>query len=58
MSFKYKPVTQSILCLIFLMGVATMHHQSGQEYKKYVIYESDIPVTLKSCKSQSLKDLF
>ena len=26
MSLKYIPVTQSMLCLIFLMCVATMHH--------------------------------
>ena len=25
-AFKYTPVTQSILCLIFLMCAATMHH--------------------------------
>ena len=33
MSLKYTPVTQSILCLVFLMHVETMHHlnYSGQE---------------------------
>ena len=33
--FKYTTVTPSILCTIFLIWVATMHHQnySGQESK-------------------------
>ena len=46
-SLKYMPVTQSILHLIFLMCVATMHglNYSGQEsIKQQTIYESDIPV--------------
>ena len=51
MSLKYTPVTQSILCLIFLMHVATIQrlNYSGQESKKkqITVYDSDTPVTLK-----------
>ena len=50
MSLQYKPVAQSILCLIFLMYVATVHHlnYSGQESKKQLaVYDSDTSVTLK-----------
>ena len=31
MSLMYLPVTQSILCLIFLMYVAAMHHLNYRE---------------------------
>ena len=47
-SLKYTLVTQSILFLIFLLYVATIHQllYSGQESKKqYAVYDSDIPVT-------------
>ena len=50
MSIKHTPVTQSILCLIFLMCVASMHqlNSSGQESKtQFAVYYSDIPETLK-----------
>ena len=43
----------SILCLILLMCVATMHclNNSGQESKiQFAVYNSDIPVTLKKIK--------
>ena len=50
MSRKYTPVTQSILCLIFLMYVRIIQHLNygGQESKKqFAVYDSDTPVTLK-----------
>ena len=50
MSLKYTPVTQSIICLIFFMCVATMHclNYSGQNSKEqFSVYDSDIPLTIK-----------
>ena len=49
MSLKYTPVTQSILCLIFFMYVATMYHLTtvDKNLKQFAVYDSDIPVTLK-----------
>ena len=51
LSVKYTPVTQSRLCLIFLMCIATMHrlNYSGQEARIFFspVYDSDVPVTLK-----------
>ena len=50
MSLKYTPVTQSILCLMFLMYLATVHcfNQGGQgSKKKNAVYDSYIPVTFK-----------
>ena len=49
-SLKYTPVTQSILCLIFLMYVSTIqrYNYCGQESKKqFAVYDSHTPVTLK-----------
>ena len=66
MSLKYTPVTQSILCLIFLMYIATSQHlnYSGQENLKFkrereterteCSYVSDTPVNLKQDKSSNL----
>ena len=59
-SLKYTAVPHSILCLVVLMCVATMHrlNYSGQESKnqtlktkqnnnnKIAVYDSDVPVTL------------
>ena len=51
MSLKYTAVTQSIMCLIFLLYVRNTQHlnNSGQESKKqqFAVYDSDTPVTLK-----------
>ena len=49
MSLKYTPVTQSILCLIFFIYVATMYHLTtvDKNLKQFAVYDSDIPVTLK-----------
>ena len=50
MSPKYTPVTQSILCLIFLMYVRTIQclNCGGQESKEqFAVHDSDTPVTLK-----------
>ena len=50
-SLKYTPVTQSVLCLIFLMYVRSIQHLNygGQESKKkkFAVYDYDIPVTMK-----------
>ena len=46
MSLTYKPVTQSILCLILLICIATTHclNYSGQKSKlQFTVYDSDIP---------------
>ena len=54
MSFKYVPVTQSMLCQIFLMYVRTREHfnYGGQQPKKQLaVYGSDTPVTLKQGQS-------
>ena len=50
MSLKYTPVTQSILCLSFLMYIRTTQHfvYSGEESKRqFAVYDADTPVTLK-----------
>ena len=50
MPLKYTGVAQSILCLTFLICVATMHrlNYSGQDSKNNLqFYDSDIPVTFK-----------
>ena len=50
MSLKYKPVTQRILCLIFLIHQITIQYLNyrGQESKEqFVAYDSPTPVTLK-----------
>ena len=50
MSLEYRPVTQSILCLIFSMYVRTIQYlnQGGWEsQKQFAVYYSDTPVTLK-----------
>ena len=50
MSLKYTLVTESFLCLTFLMYVRTIQHlnYSGQESKnKSGVHNSDTPVTLK-----------
>ena len=50
--FKYTPVIQSTLCMIFLMYERTVQHlnYSGQIFfnffKKFAVYVSDTPVTL------------
>ena len=49
-SLKYTPVTQRLLCLIFLMYVASMHclNYSGLDStQQFAVYGSDIPVTWK-----------
>ena len=50
MSLKYMLVTQGMLCLIILMYVATVHrlnYSRQQSKKQFVVYDSDIPLTLK-----------
>ena len=50
MSLQYIPVTQSILCLIFLMFIRTIQHlnYSGQESEKqFAVCDSDTSVNLK-----------
>ena len=50
MFHKYKPVTQSMLCLIFLMYDRTTQHLNyGRQESKaqFAVYDSDTPVTLK-----------
>ena len=50
MSLKYTTVTQSMLCLIFLMYVRTMqclNYSRQESKKKFADYDSDTPVTLK-----------
>ena len=47
MSLKYTQVTQSILCWIFLVCVATMHHLTTVDKKLKAVYDSNIRVTLK-----------
>ena len=47
MSLKYTQVTQSILCWIFLVCVAIMHHLTTVDKKLKAVYDSDIRVTLK-----------
>ena len=46
---KYTPVTQSILCMIFLSGRAIQHsHYDGHKSKtQFAVYEADMPVKLK-----------
>ena len=48
---KYTPVTQSILCLIFLIYVAALQHLNyggqGCKEKKKAVYDSNIAVTFK-----------
>ena len=54
MSCKYVPVTQSMLCQIFLMYVRTREHLNygGQQPKKQLaVYGSDTTVTLKQGQS-------
>ena len=49
-ALKYPPVTQSILCLIFLIHERTTQHLNygGQDFiKQYAVYDSDTHVTLK-----------
>ena len=49
MSLKYTSVTQSLLCLIFLMYVGTIQYLNygGQEPKKQsAVYYADTAVTL------------
>ena len=49
MSLKYTPVTQSLMYLD-LFNVSSTHaplNYSGQESKINLVYDSDIPVTLK-----------
>ena len=49
MSLEYIPVTQSILCLMFLMYVRTIQslNYGEQESKKQLaVYDSGTPVTL------------
>ena len=38
MPLRYTPVTQSILCLIFMMSVATIPPYSGQESKNNLLF--------------------
>ena len=45
-------VTQSVLCLIFWMYVETVQHlnysgQKSMKKKKFTVYDSDTPLTLK-----------
>ena len=47
MSTEYTPVTQSILCLIFLMCVRTIQSLNYGEHeskKQLAVYDSDTPV--------------
>ena len=57
MSLRYTPVTQSILCLIFLKYVGTIQHlnydaQESKKNKKPTVYDSDRHVTLKQGQGQ------
>ena len=52
MSLKYTPIKQRILCLNCLMSVQTIKHlnnggQESKKKKKFALYDSDTPVTLK-----------
>ena len=38
MPLRYTPITQSILCLIFMMSVATIPPYSGQESKNNLLF--------------------
>ena len=60
-SFEYKPVIHIILCIFFLMYVATIQHLKVQRTRikntQFAVYISDTSVTLKQSQgNQTLND--